>query len=228
MNELHLHILSVPKHADITEYKKMIHFVSDKRQKHIGKSVHARDRLVSLFTGLFIRYHISMETGIHTSDLLFEYGRYGKPHLQNMNDYHFSVSHTDNMIAFASSSDKIGIDIETSDRNDISFIETADLYFTSGEAEYIKNNAYPETSFFEIWTRKEAYVKCSGRGLGQSLDSFDVLQKSDKYNMFTLNQRNFIMSVCCSNKHDNVSIIEDDMEIFMNYWNKKISSDTNQ
>lgn len=221
MNELHLHILSVPEYADITEYEKMLHFVSDKRQKHISRFVHAQDKLVSLLTGLFIRYNISAETGIHTSDLLFEYGRYGKPHLHNVNDYHFSVSHTNNMIAFASSTDKIGIDIEASNRNDISFIETADLYFTSGEAEYIKSNVYPEISFLEIWTRKEAYVKCSGKGLGQSLDSFDVLQKSDKYKMFTLNHRNFIMSVCCSNKYDNVSIIEHDMEVFMNYWNRK-------
>lgn len=221
MNELHLHILSVPECADITEYKKMFHFVSEKRQKRISRFLHMQDKLVSLFTGLFIRYHISAETGIYTDDLMFEYGKYGKPHLHNVSNYHFSVSHTNNIIAFASSGDKIGIDIETSNRADIPFVETADLHFTSGEADYIRNSTYPAKSFLEIWTRKEAYVKCSGKGLSQPLDSFDVLKKSDKYKLFTLSQKNFIVSVCCINKYDNVSIIEHDMKMLLNYWNKK-------
>lgn len=229
MNELHLHLLSVPECADITEYEKMFHFVSEKRQKRISRFFRVQDKLVSLLTGLFVRYHVSAETGIHTGDLLFEYGRYGKPHLHNMDGYHFSVSHTNNMIAFASSGEKIGIDIEITNRNSVSFIEIADLYFTLNEAEYIRNSVYPERSFLEIWTRKEAYVKCSGRGLGQSLDSFDVLKKSDKYIMFTFNHKDFIMSVCCNRRYDNISIIEHDMETLMNYWNRKnFQSYTNQ
>jgi 4'-phosphopantetheinyl transferase len=221
MNGLHLHILSVPECADITEYENMLHFVSEKRQERIRRFLCMQDRLVSLFTGLFVRYRISAETGIYTDDLTFEYGEYGKPYLQNVNDYYFSVSHASNMIAFASSDDEIGIDIETSNRTDISFVEIADLQFTSGEAEYIRNSVYPEKSFLEIWTRKEAYVKCSGRGLSQPLDSFDVLNKLDRYKIFTLNQNGFIVSVCCTDRYDNVSIVEHDLKSLLNYWNKK-------
>lgn len=223
MNELHLHLLLVPKCADIKEYERMFHFVSEKRQKRISKFFRVQDKLVSLLTGLFVRYNVSAETGIHACDLLFEYGKYGKPHLNNMNGYHFSVSHTNNIIAFASSDKKIGIDIEMLNRNDVSFIEMADLYFTSCEAEYIRNSECPERSFLEIWTRKEAYVKCSGRGLGQSLNSFDVLKKSDKYKIFTFNCKDFIMSVCCKSRYDNISIIEHDIKMLMNYWNGKDS-----
>ena len=62
--------------------------------------------------------------------------------------------------------------------------------FTKAEAEYI---GYDIVRFFEIWTKKEAFLKQKGVGLKGGLQSFCVTENAK---ISTFNYNDYIISVC--------------------------------
>lgn len=117
--------------------------------------------------------------GLAPQSLQFEVGAHGKPELAGpaaATGLRFNLSHSAGMglVGWAWGRD-IGVDIEAwrPMRDQPAVVRR---YFSSVEIEAWK--ALPgerrEQAFFEIWTRKEAYIKALGLGLSLPLDSFDV------------------------------------------------------
>lgn len=106
-------------------------------------------------------------------------GTHGKPHLAGnhaASGLQFNLSHSGTMglVGWAWGR-AIGVDIEFwRDMSDEAALVRR--YFSASEiAAYEQCAASVRTAaFFNCWTRKEAYVKAVGRGLGLALDSFDV------------------------------------------------------
>ncbi|MDH4217048.1 MAG: 4'-phosphopantetheinyl transferase superfamily protein, partial [Gallionella sp.] len=110
----------------------------------------------------------------------FEYGPHGKPQLdashQLAHPLHFNLAHSNELALLAVTGlGAIGIDIEKM-RPDFPSAQIARRYFSAGEIEALGNLAPPEyaEAFFRCWTRKEAFIKATGRGLNLPLDQFDV------------------------------------------------------
>jgi len=117
--------------------------------------------------------------GIAPSQVEFSAGEHGKPRLAGIaagSDLHFNLSHSGavGLIGWARGRE-IGVDVEVwrpmSD-------EAALVRRYFSPAEITAYEALPAAQrtegFFNCWTRKEAYIKAIGRGLGLPLDSFDV------------------------------------------------------
>ena len=85
------------------------------------------------------------------------------------NDKYFNISHSGGVIALAISKDyPLGIDIEViKDYKD----DLAKYISSEEEYKYIVDNK----SFFEIWTSKEALVKCLGSGLSTNIKDIPAL-----------------------------------------------------
>lgn len=165
-------IVYVDTSNPFSQYKKLLPFVSKERQEKILRFHFDKDKIISLFTELLIRNEISKQLDISYPDIMFGYNEYGKPYLLNSLDYHFSVSHSCNCIAFVDNTVPIGIDVEKiSDPN----LKIAERFFTANEAAFVKNNKDPVAAFYRIWTSKEAYVKMLGMGLNKPFKSFDLL-----------------------------------------------------
>jgi 4'-phosphopantetheinyl transferase len=98
----------------------------------------------------------------------FTYGIKGKPLLTTPADGPaFNVSHTGRLIVIAvTRQQSVGIDVERLCRL-AEMDGIAKNFFTPGEYQKLKESAPGEKRriFFEIWTRKEAVLKCSGQGL---------------------------------------------------------------
>ncbi len=88
----------------------------------------------------------------------------GKPVFSSLPLY-FSLSHTDNLAVAALSDKPIGVDLEFIDSaRNIQRISSG--FFNDAEREYMSTAPDIAKAFFELWTKKEAAAKLSGKGLG--------------------------------------------------------------
>lgn len=151
------------------------------------------------------------------SDLTFDFFCDKKPNITGM-DMDFNISHSSNMFCFVFTTNekiKVGIDIElvkpVPDIN--SFVE---MHFSHLEQDLIfryDDKKLQLEKFYEIWTRKEAFLKMLGVGLNAELEKISLseplnfidaalpLGNNDNVNnafIITLNKGFFIMSVCLS------------------------------
>lgn len=134
---------------------------------------HRRDYLVG--RGL-LRELVRRYAGARPEGLEFAYGAYGKPALSGPDRLRFNVSHSGGVALFAFTENRdVGIDVE---RIRVDFVseDIARRFFSAVEVESLSALPVEErvAAFFRCWTRKEAFIKATGKGLSQSLDGFDV------------------------------------------------------
>jgi len=127
-----------------------------------------------------------------SSELTIVTTQNGKPYFKNYKNFHFSISHTNNLVAIAISDTEIGIDAELIRDIDL---KIADRFFTEKEKEYIYNSTdLAINRFFELWTKKEAYIKQKSLNLS-SLSSIDVTQSTTNKNFYTEKLSGYYLSV---------------------------------
>ncbi len=108
--------------------------------------------------------------------LMFSYGAHGKPVLDGKDLLRFNMSHSHGVALYALTEGReIGVDVEHV-RADFTSDDIARRFFSPFEVESLCGLPDEDRieGFFRCWTRKEAYIKATGRGLSQALDGFDV------------------------------------------------------
>ena len=109
------------------------------------------------------------------AELRFRYGEHGKPALDGDAGLEFNVSHSGDVALVAIALDRrIGVDVERHRSVDID--DLAARFFSDDERRGIVGSEGAEklARFYACWTRKEAYLKATGRGLSLPLDRFSV------------------------------------------------------
>ena len=117
---------------------------------------------------------LSSYLGVEAGAIAFSTSEHGKPHLDGGSTIRFNLSHSRNiaLLAVCDGFD-VGVDVEFMRpiTDDI-----AGRFFSSAENAALK--ALPEEdrlpSFYACWTRKEAFLKGLGTGIGGGLDKFSV------------------------------------------------------
>ena len=94
----------------------------------------------------------------------------GKPYFPEGN-LHFSISHTPNHAFCCVHAENIGMDAEEADRK--ADLRVADYIFSPAEKERLRLSSDPRDTLLRLWVLKEAYAKCTGRGLGNYLKETD-------------------------------------------------------
>jgi 4'-phosphopantetheinyl transferase len=115
--------------------------------------------------------------GLRPAQVAFRYGPQGKPALADgLDDLRFNLAHAHGLALVAvSRGHEVGVDLERI-REDYACDEVAGRFFSPNEVAVLRGLP-PELrreAFFTCWSRKEAYIKATGRGLSQALDQFDV------------------------------------------------------
>ena len=109
----------------------------------------------------------------------FTLGSYGKPELEskvNSPAVCFNMTHSYEIALFAVTYNRnIGVDVELV-RRGFQVDEIAGRFFSPLEVASLRAcpRSLREEQFFSCWTRKEAFLKATGKGLTVELDQFDV------------------------------------------------------
>lgn len=92
----------------------------------------------------------------------------GKPYIEG--ERPFNLSHSGRLAALAIASRPVGVDVQV-----LGPVRENTVRRVLTEAEYAWQTARPRDGFIQLWTRKEAALKCLGVGLDRALSSFSVL-----------------------------------------------------
>ena len=188
-----LYLFEIPKELSFDDIKEYLDHVSEERKEKILRYKPESSRIESLLAALLIRYAIRKDLSLPNNAIAISHNEYGKPYLTGYPDYHFSVSHSGRYIAFISDNAPVGIDIQNMEqlKKPIS-----GHFFTDYENSYISENGL--NGFYEVWTRKEAYVKLLGTGFSTPISSFDVFDKLG-VSFNTQENESYMITVCSRN-----------------------------
>jgi 4'-phosphopantetheinyl transferase len=139
---------------------------TDERERaHRLNSKQARDGFIRARGAM--RSILGRYLGTSPQSLCFNYGDKGKPYLQKPAlDFHFNLSHAQNLALFAVAPTPVGIDLEQlRERGNLARI-AARMFPPSilRDMEGLKGDALIQ-AFFRHWTYLESCTKCRGSGL---------------------------------------------------------------
>lgn len=141
-----------------------------------------RDRQRFILARGMLRSLLGLYTGMPPQEIRFQYLASGKPRLKSCNDLEFNLAHSEELVVLAiARSRAVGVDVERF-RPVPDMDQVATMTFSRAEQGALSALGGDQrlVGFFNCWTRKEAYAKALGDGLGLPLDAFDVSVKTDE------------------------------------------------
>ncbi|MES2703279.1 MAG: 4'-phosphopantetheinyl transferase superfamily protein [Bacteroidota bacterium] len=127
---------------------------------------HDRHRF-TLSRGL-LRLVLSQYLGIPAQSIRFAIGANKKPFIEGAATTHFNVSHAGDWALIAIASYPVGIDVEAIDEA-YNYNEILDHCFSETEVQSLAVSAEPRMQFYTSWTRKEALLKATEKGIDDDL-----------------------------------------------------------
>ena len=145
---------------------KLFGLLAPDEQMKAYKFIFEKDRVASIVSRGVLRILLAVYIDWLPEEIEFRYSKYGKPYLSEKVQYagkrlHFNVSHSNDCILFAFGYEELGIDIELI-TSDLDVQAVSRRVFSAEESELIAHLDSPYIMFYELWTRKEAYLKAIG------------------------------------------------------------------
>jgi 4'-phosphopantetheinyl transferase len=102
--------------------------------------------------------------GVPPTALHFAPGENHKPILATAPELHYNVSHSGNWVLIAIGPVAVGVDIEKVNPA-FPFEEVLDFSFSPSERAFVAQHPVRAAAFYQLWTRKEAFVKGTAQGI---------------------------------------------------------------
>lgn len=151
-------------------FEEQLSQVSTWRRDRICSLRFRKDRNLSLGASILLREGLQ-RYGLREKEMQYDLTAYGKPVLSAHPQIHFSLSHSGEMAVAVFSDGEVGCDIEKiDDREEENLIRIANRFFSKKEYTWMmaqKEEAERRKAFYQLWTRKESYLKAFGTGLSE-------------------------------------------------------------
>ena len=168
---VHLWVIRLDTHIHLTGYLRTLLDVSELRRVDQICTSSQQNAFVVLHGCLRQILGHYLRTGPKAIEYII--GQHGKPAVRSPHGaLHFNVSHSGAFAVVGVSLCDIGVDIEHL-RPVSHIIAIASTFFPRKVASALSQLPQDRRrlAFFKLWTRKEAYVKCSGLGLARTLQA---------------------------------------------------------
>ncbi len=131
-----------------------------------------------------IRDIVKRELGLEGTAVRMETNDHGKPFLGDYPGFHFNLSHSDQWVVCAVGGSPVGIDVERMGEADH---QTAAYFFSPEEQQdLLSKPAVDQRSYFyHLWTLKESFLKCTGKGFSIDPVSFTIKIEDDVVHLRT-------------------------------------------
>ncbi|MBE6784207.1 MAG: 4'-phosphopantetheinyl transferase superfamily protein [Ruminococcaceae bacterium] len=191
------------------EYQKWYSLMSEEKQQRVDRFRFEDDKKRTVTGEMLVRKAISEWCGVTPESITFGKKEHGKPYASGL-AVEFNISHSGDMVVCVVDNEPIGIDVEKIRPIDLSvakqFCSEHELVYLFGRIPTEKDFVYASektvlTRFFEIWTKKEAYYKCSDMGGLTKVIVQDVLTT----NMITFVDDNYVITIYPKETKENVS-----------------------
>lgn len=120
-----------------------------------------------------LRAVLVRNSGFSNDQIEFVSGKNGKPFIKG-DPVYFNLSHCQGRALIGISFDShIGVDAEAiKPIKDLEKITKS--FFSDKESKYILKSNNELNAFYEVWTKKEAFLKATGLGIGYPMSNFEV------------------------------------------------------
>jgi phosphopantetheinyl transferase len=152
----------------ISLFKKSL---SDQELEKAFKFRFIEDQYRYIVTHATLRTILGRYLKTEPAEIEFVSNTFGKPSLsEKYEKIHFNLSHSKGLSALAfSTKSEIGIDIERIDPK-FDFEMIADAHFSKSENHFLHAKKLESRNrFYTLWTRKEAFLKAVGIGIGENI-----------------------------------------------------------
>lgn len=149
--------------------------ISERRRERVLRLRTENGRKQSVAAELLLRKVLS---SVYRVDVFPEIwlNEHGKPFFKDRPDIFFNLSHCCEGVACGVSDTEIGVDIQ--DYRPVSSAVIRRVLCTQ-EQEYLRRNTDEEVAFAALWSRKEAYLKMTGRGISEGMANIHALDRTD-------------------------------------------------
>jgi 4'-phosphopantetheinyl transferase len=174
-NSLHLFAVETSTHRNLIHYAE--HILCESEIAKAGSYHQLERRENYVISKCALRILLGAYCKQHGQALEFAGGFNSKPMLVGSEPLHFSISYTPGCTLIGIALSPIGVDIEKVDAA-FRYQDISETCFSLQEQAYIAQSAAPSAAFYQLWTRKEALVKATSKGIDddfQSVPSLDGL-----------------------------------------------------
>jgi len=180
-------------------FNELLRVVKEYRKNKINMLMMKDSKYLSLGVELLIKKAL-IDAGLDYEKTEIIFNEFGKPYLKDGNLF-FNTSHSGKFAICVIADKEVGIDIQ-----EIKDLKTkiAERYFTKKENQYIDISDDKDDMFYRIWSLKESYSKCVGKGLSLPLNSYElsnidnniVIDGKDDYQFFEQKFDNYRIAWC--------------------------------
>ena len=186
---MQVYVINALRELSDEEFEKALKTIDPEEKNRIMRFHFVEDRKRALAGILLSGYAIYKEFGIPKDEMKFEKNKYGKPHIVGKSGVHFNISHSGDYVACAVGGTSVGIDVQ---EHKSGGLDIAERFFSQEEKDALckavdSNSNSDDTKrklFYDMWSLKEAYIKCIGMGLSKPLDEFGIVDRAGEYRLY--------------------------------------------
>ena len=144
------------------------HLLSADEHERANRYYREKDKHRFMVSRIILRVLLSRYLSADPQQLAFEIGENKKPRVKGNSSLHYNVSHSGNIVLIGIASSAIGVDVEKPDTN-IHYTDIMGISCSQNEIDHVNNAQYPLQTFYTLWTRKEALLKATAKGIDDDL-----------------------------------------------------------